>query len=722
MLKFITNMQISRRLLFAFLLAAVIPGIIISILGFGFINAQKSRSQAIQLNIQAFKMVTTTGGYLPSMIESLKSAYQGQYESIPNQSAQVTEKLNQLNITTKQFEQEIQQYKQTYLISSSSKMKGIYDILLSDDPNVPAAKQQDTAIGLITNKLWPDYQQAQSLVLSAIATNAPKEQVVSLLQQATDKYTVLELGWDKIINITEDISNTVAQVGTSQTGPFFLATLLAFLSTIIIVTAIGYIIYLTIVRPLHQLALLTRRIAKGDTHARATIFGEDEISLVARSINHMLDHIVQLIQEVQSQRDNLQAQIERLVNEVSGVGEGDLRVQAQVTSDAMGVLADSFNYMIDELGSLVVRVKKVASEVDATTVSILGRMAQLVETDKAQLMQIATASTQVELMTSSSHKVAERAQTLYTVARLAGQDAQTGREAVRQTITGMGRINENVQMTAHKVHTLDERSCEINEIVDVISGIAHQTNRLALDAAIQAAMAGENGKGFSAVAADIRRLAERTKEEASMITRMVRSIREEIGNVAQSMQDTQQQTSKGTHLTEETGIALESIFAVIDHQAHEIENISQMAQQQLQAAHAVTQIMQKVSASTRQSSSNTRQAAQSVEHLARLVEQLRISVAAFKLRDNQNYYAPSTHIFVEHDLDSSTTEHNLNNPTTVSSVLRAVSPIYQPLHLISTGENQMIDREKDTPVPQTTSGSLLPYPISDRQSPNSNNG
>ncbi|HWS82947.1 MAG TPA: methyl-accepting chemotaxis protein, partial [Ktedonobacteraceae bacterium] len=620
MLKFITNMQISRHLLFAFLLAAVIPGIIISILGFGFINAQKSRSQAIQMNIQAFKMVTTTGDDLPRMIALLKSAYQDHYETVPGQQAQGTDTLNQLQTVATHFDQAIRQYKQGYQINTSPGMRGINDILLSDDPNASLAKRQHAAIDLIINKLWPDYQQAQNRVLSAIAMNAPKEQVTPLLQQATDKYTLLEPGWDIITNITEDISSTVAQVGASQTGPFFLATLLAFLSTIIIVTAIGYIIHLTLVRPLHQLAMLTRHIAKGDTYVRATITGENEISLVARSINHMLDYIVQLIQEAQSQRDNLQAQVEKLVSEVSGVGEGDLRIQAQVTADAMGVLADSFNYMVDELGSLVVRVKMVASEVDTTTISILRRMTQLVETDKVQLIQIASANTQVELMTSSSYKAAERSQALHSIARVAGQDAQTGREAVRQTIEGMGRINENVHTTASKVHTLDERSREINEIVDVISGIAHQTNRLALDAAIQAAMAGENGKGFSAVAADIRRLAERTKEEASMITRTVRSVREEIGAVAQSMQDTEQQTAKGTHLTEETGIALESIFAAVEHQAHEIENISQMALQQLQAAHAVTQIMQKVSASTRQNSTNTHQASQSVQHLAHLVE------------------------------------------------------------------------------------------------------
>src|SRR6266699_1748000 len=132
-------------------------------------------------------------------------------------------------------------------------------------------------------------------------------------------------------------------------------------------------------------------------------------------------------------------------------------------------------------------------------------------------------------MADSSRQVADRARVLYNVAREARQTAQTGRDSVRQTVEGMGRINENVQETSNKVQTLGESSREINNIVEVISSIAHQTNRLALDAAIQAAMAGENGKGFGAVAADIRRLAERAKDEASSVARIVRSVREDIG-------------------------------------------------------------------------------------------------------------------------------------------------------------------------------------------------
>src|SRR5262249_15183025 len=136
---------------------------------------------------------------------------------------------------------------------------------------------------------------------------------------------------------------------------------------------------------------LTRRIAKGETDARANINGRDEFSLVANSMNRMLDNIVQLIQQAQEQRDELQAQVENLVNEVSGIAEGDLRIQAEVSSSTLGVLADSFNYMIEELASLVVRVKTVANEVARSTTGILTRMNQLAETGHIQLQQIAHA-------------------------------------------------------------------------------------------------------------------------------------------------------------------------------------------------------------------------------------------------------------------------------------------------------------------------------------------
>jgi len=490
------------------------------------------------------------------------------------------------------------------------------------------------------------------------------------------------------------MGKTVTAVGPSQTQPVWIATTIAFMSVILVVLATGYLVNLTITRPLRQLATLTRRISQGDTSARAEIVGHDEIYLVATSINSMLDNIVRLIQGAQTERDNLQGQVEKLVSEVSGVGEGDLRIQAEVTTDALGVLADSFNYMVEELSSLIVRVKMVAHEVKNSTSMTFEHMAQLVKTADMQIKAIADAAEEVERMSHSSRKVAERAQVLFNVAREARQTAQSGRDAVQQTVDGMGRIQENVQDTANKIQMLGERSREINNIVEVMTTIAHQTNRLALDAAIQAAMAGENGKGFGAVAADIRRLAEQAKDQAGMIARIVRSFRDDIGAVAVSIRDTERETSAGTSLAQEAGTSLESIFSVVERQAQEIEDINAMTTQQLQSSSSVVQIMRNVSKSTERSSAITGEASRNMERLARFAEQLLASVEAFKLRENGNgnYYTPTptTRITLEDEQNKQlnlsgafrtiTATAQSSNPGMYNGIPRLMPPVAQPVN------------------------------------------
>lgn len=455
-----------------------------------------------------------------------------------------------------------------------------------------------------------------------------------------------------------------------QTNIIILGVVIALLNTLIVIV-IWYIVNRTITLPLRQLATLTKRIATGEISARAKIMGRDEIHMVASSMNTMLDNIVRLIQDAQLQRDSLQAQVEKLVNEVSGVGEGDLRIQAEVTADTLGVLADSFNYMVEELGSLIIRVKSVAHEVENSAAMILDRMTQLVGSGDIQMQQIADATTGITQMANSSHQIAERARVLSKIAHDTSQNVQSGRGSMQQAIEGMGRIRENVEATAGKVHLLGERSREVDEIGVAISSIAHQTNRLALDAAIQAAMAGDNGKGFGAVAADIRRLAERAKNEANMIGRVIRSIREDIVAVAIAMQDTEHETSVGAKLTQEASTTFTSIFSAIESQAGEIETINLMTTQQLQSSSAIVQVMHGVSNSTQQSGASTRQASQNMERLARLVEQLRASVEAFKLRGDTRFYESST--VTTFNLREKPDRHLMPSP-----ILRTISGVAQP--------------------------------------------
>lgn len=696
MFRSISNMPISRRLLIAFALTAAIPGIVIVLLGSYYLNALDTRGQAVKTSFDAQSIASSQQVNLESMNAAMIArfglvfSYIGSNRNITDPSLQSLGDLQKLTISSREanFDQTLTKYENTYTLATSDNMSTIRNIILSDDPNSAIVQQQQQALTTASNH-WPAYKRlldevSQNLdddITRYLRGEITPDNVQEYYQNAyqvffTAKTTFVTLrnDWQTVVSSTETMGKIVTNVGPSQINPIIITTIIAFLSIVLVIISTGFIVNLTITRPLRVLANLTKRIARGETEARARISGRDEIFMVATSMNNMLDNIVRLIQETQAQRDNLQAQVEKLVSEVSGAGEGDLSVQAEVTADALGVLADSFNYMVEELSSLVVRVKMVANEVETSTSAILDRMTQLVETGDNQVRQIEEAAAEIERVAGASRGVADRSKVLTEVARKARRDAYGGRGAVQQAVLGMGRINDNVQATSTRVQYLGERSREIEEVVTVISSIAHQTNRLALDAAIQAAMAGENGKGFGAVAADIRRLAERSKEQTTAITRIVRSVRDDISSVATSMQDTERETSSGTKLTQEAGAALEALFVAVENQAKEIENINDMAVQQLRSSTAAVQIMQSVSETTQQSGLSTRDASQNMQRLARLVEQLRSSVEAFKLRDNQGFFTNGNNINIVEEQD---------NQMTISGLFRTVSATAQPTQLNS---------------------------------------
>jgi methyl-accepting chemotaxis protein len=667
MLSFISRIPIFRRLFYAFLLAALVPGIIIVILGSTFINILNAHSIAEQESNQALIFTEQSAPDLQATYNTLLDAADFlSINMVPNAGNGSQTVIGNLQDYTNLFDLSVQTFQEEYALTTPN-MSGVQQAVMSNDPNSPLPAQQQQ----IVNKLlkdWPAYKQQLVKVQADIQNGIAFDPTRGPLYLA---FVTVSDDWQQLIENTQAISQQIVQTGPAVINPVILAIVIALLVTIALVVIIGAIINQTITSPLRELASLTRRIGRGETAARARPRGHDEITMVANSMNNMLDNIVRLIQEVQSQRDNLQAQVEKLVSEVSGVGEGDLRIQAEVTADALGVLADSFNYMVEELGSLVVRVKGVASEVEHSTEAILDRMNQLVESGDMEIRQIEEAAQEVERMAASSRQVAERTQALYDVAREARRSAQVGRLAVQQAISGMSRIDENVKLTATRVQSLNERSREIEEIVNVIGTIAHQTNRLALDAAIQAAMAGENGKGFGAVAADIRRLAERAKEQTSSITQIVRNVREEIQAVGIAMQDTERETASGTDLAKEVSVSLESLFSAVESQARAIETINTLATQQLQSSSAVVQVMHSVSEATGQANLSTREASQNMERLARLVEQLRASVEAFKLREDQNYYSlnpNSVNVSLETEPES---------PMSTSGIFRTISASVQ---------------------------------------------
>ncbi len=332
----------------------------------------------------------------------------------------------------------------------------------------------------------------------------------------------------------------------------------------------------------------------------------------------------------------LQAQIEKLLQEVSAVGDGDLRVQAEVTPDTLGVLADSFNYMIEELAKVVGRVQSTAVQVTNATRRILDGSAELAQASETQVAQISQTTEAVEALAIFIQNVARNAQLSAEMAQEALRNAANGQQSVRQTIEGMMLIRENVQETSKKIKRLGERSNEIGEIVRIIEDIADQTNLLALNAAIQSAMAGEHGRGFAVVADEIRLLAERSTESTKRIATLVKSIQGDTYEAVVAMEDSTQEVVKGSQLADEAGRALNSIYGAVERQAQMIESIARAANEQTTVSEAVAVTMGRISEITRQTDAGTQEAAVSVSYLAELSEQLRASVSTFRLPERNN--------------------------------------------------------------------------------------
>src|SRR5436305_695789 len=427
----------------------------------------------------------------------------------------------------------------------------------------------------------------------------------------------------------------------SSDSTFVLVVVGCAIVVLIGVLAVNYFVQRRIKDRLLGLVDVCRNYAGGDRTTRAAVSGDDEFAMLAMSLNTLLDNpaVSQSGASFSSNGNDaaaLQAQIEKLLQEVSAVGDGDLRVQAEVTPDTLGVLADSFNYMIEELAKVVGRVQSTAVQVTNATRRILDRSGELAQASETQVGQISQTTEAVEALAIFIQTVARNAQLSVEVAQEALHNAAHGQQSVRQTIEGMMLIRENVQETSKKIKRLGERSNEIGEIVRIIEDIADQTNLLALNAAIQSAMAGEHGRGFAVVADEIRLLAERSTESTKRIATLVKSIQGDTFEAVVAMEDSTQEVVKGSQLADDAGRSLNSIYTAVERQAQMIESIAHAANEQTSVSEAVAVAMSRISEITRQTDAGTQEAAVSVSYLAELSEQLRASVSTFRLPDRAN--------------------------------------------------------------------------------------
>jgi len=327
-----------------------------------------------------------------------------------------------------------------------------------------------------------------------------------------------------------------------------------------------------------------------------------------------------------------QEAILRLMNEMGSLADGDLTVQATVTEDITGAIADSVNYTIEELKGLVGRINSAAAQVTNATESAQQTSVKLLQAAEKQSREIQEASASVLKMARAINEVSASASKSVSVARQSLGAAQKGQEAVQNSIAGMNDIRDQIQDTAKRIKRLGESSQQIGEIVELISDITEQTNVLALNAAIQAASAGEAGRGFTVVAEEVQRLAERSGEATKQIGAIVKTIQTDTQDAVAAMEKSTQGVVDGARLSDNAGQALGEIGEVSRRLAQLIEEISVTAQAQAQAAGVVATSMQDILNITRQTTEGTKQTAVSIGQLAKLAQELKGSVANFKLQ------------------------------------------------------------------------------------------
>ncbi len=379
-------------------------------------------------------------------------------------------------------------------------------------------------------------------------------------------------------------------------------------------------------------------VREGNLNAQATVYSEDEFGRLSSGFNEMTRVILattteaqRKAQEQEEAKENLQRQVIRLLDDVEGAARGDLTVQAEVTADVLGAVADAFNLTIQNLRDIVQQVKLAAREVTKGATNSESFARSLSSDALRQAEELAVTLNSVQVMTDTIQRVAASAREAEVVARSASSIALKGGEAVENTVSGILEIRDTVAETTRKVKRLAESSQEISKIVALISQIASRTNLLALNASIEAARAGEAGRGFAIVADEVRQLADKSAKSLKEIEQIVMQIQSETTSVMTAMEEGTQQVIKGTHLAEQAKRSLEDIIQVANRIDALVRSITADTVEQTETSRAVASVMQSVELTAQETSQEAQRVSGALQNLVGVSRDLIASVERFRV-------------------------------------------------------------------------------------------
>ncbi len=383
-----------------------------------------------------------------------------------------------------------------------------------------------------------------------------------------------------------------------------------------------------VLNPLREIAEFSERVAAGDAKARVEVDADNEFGTIAENLNR---GALRMGGSGKPEGlEGLQRSISDLLQVISQAGRGDLTVRAKTTSDSLGNVVESVNSMLGNYTAVIERARKSAMDVMASVNSILVSAEEMTSGASQQDHEITNTSSAVEELTVSMKQVSNNAEASAEAARRALDAAEQGNRAVRDTLDGMQRIRASVQASAKKIKSLGDRSLEISEIINVINDITEQTNLLALNAAIEAARAGEAGRGFAVVADEVRKLAEHSRSATKDIAALIKAIQAETNEAVVVMEEGTREVEGGASLADQAGKALEAISSVVRQSAELVQEISLASKQQVRGTEGVAHAMQIISSITRQTSQGSRQTVSTVGHLVKLSEQLNEALSQFR--------------------------------------------------------------------------------------------